>query len=168
MSNSLWPHGLQPTRLLCPWDVPGKNTGVGCHFLLQGILPTQGSNPHLLHWQVDSLPYEPPGKPLLFHTCMCTRAHTRVCVCVCVYSYDVSKNHWVLIAQSCPTLCDPMNCNSPGSSVHKILQARILQWVAMPFSGGSSQPRGWTWVSCMADRFHLNHQGSPQTTEKPN
>ena len=41
--NSLPPHGLQPTRLLCPWDFPGKNTGVGCHFLLQGIFPTQGS-----------------------------------------------------------------------------------------------------------------------------
>jgi len=42
------PHGLQPTRLLCPWDTPGKNTGVGCHALLQGIFPTQGSNPGLL------------------------------------------------------------------------------------------------------------------------
>ena len=41
---------------LCPWDFPGKNTGVGCHFLLKGIFPTQGSNPGLLHWQVDSLP----------------------------------------------------------------------------------------------------------------
>ena len=44
MSNSLWPHGLGPTRLLYPWDFPGKNTGVGCHSLLQGIFPTQGSN----------------------------------------------------------------------------------------------------------------------------
>ena len=49
MSESLQPHGLQPTRLLCPWDSPGKNTGVGYHSLLQGILPTQGSNPSLLH-----------------------------------------------------------------------------------------------------------------------
>ena len=47
--GSLQPHGLQPTRLLCPWDFPGKNTGVGCHFLLQGIFLTQGSNPDLLH-----------------------------------------------------------------------------------------------------------------------
>ena len=52
----LCPYGLQPTRLLCPWDSPGKNTGVGCHFLLQGILLTQGSNPRLLHWQKNSLP----------------------------------------------------------------------------------------------------------------
>ena len=52
---TLQPHGLQPIRLLCPWDFPGKNTGVGCHFLLQGIFLTQGSNLHLLHWQADSL-----------------------------------------------------------------------------------------------------------------
>ena len=44
MSDSLWPYGLGPARLLCPWDSPGTNTGVGCHFLLQGIFPTQGSN----------------------------------------------------------------------------------------------------------------------------
>ena len=49
MSSSLWLHGLQPSRLLCPWDFPGKNTGVGCHFLLQEIFLTQGSNPGLLH-----------------------------------------------------------------------------------------------------------------------
>ena len=41
MPDSLWPHGLQPTRLLCPWDFPGKDTGMGCHFLLQGIFPTR-------------------------------------------------------------------------------------------------------------------------------
>ena len=59
MSSSLWTHKLWPARLLCPWDSPGKNTAVGCHFLLQGIFPTQGSNPHLLHllhWQAGSLP----------------------------------------------------------------------------------------------------------------
>ena len=49
MPDSLQPQGLQPTRLLCPWDFPGKNTGVGRHFLLQGIFPIQGSNPGLLH-----------------------------------------------------------------------------------------------------------------------
>ena len=48
VSHSVRPHGLQPVRLLCPWDSPGKNTGVGCHVLLQGIFPTQGSNPGLL------------------------------------------------------------------------------------------------------------------------
>ena len=49
VSNSLRFHGLQSTRILCPWDFPGKNTGVGCHFLLQGIFPTQGYNSCLLH-----------------------------------------------------------------------------------------------------------------------
>ena len=63
--DSLQPCGLY-ARLLCPWDSPGKNTEVGCHALLQGIFPTQGSNPHLLyllHWQVGSLPLVPSGKP---------------------------------------------------------------------------------------------------------
>ena len=58
--------GLQPARLLCPWDSPGKSTGVGCHAPLQGIFPTQGSKPplsSLLGWPLDSLPPVPPGKP---------------------------------------------------------------------------------------------------------
>ena len=59
----------------------------------------------------------------------------------------------VLVAQSCPTLCNPMDCSAPGSSVHGIPQARILEWVAMPFSRGSSQPKDQTWVSCIAGRF---------------
>ena len=57
------PMGCSPTRLLCPWDSPGQNTVVGSHPLLQGVFPTQGLNPGLLHWQSDSLPCEPPGKP---------------------------------------------------------------------------------------------------------
>ena len=55
LSRVLPPHGLLPARLLCPWEFPGKNTGVGCHALLQRIFPTQGLNPRLLHWQADSL-----------------------------------------------------------------------------------------------------------------
>ena len=58
----------------------------------------------------------------------------------------------VLVAQSCPILCDPMDCSLPGSSVHGILQARILEWVAISFPRGSSWPRDWTWVSCVAGR----------------
>ena len=57
-----YPMDCSPPRL-CPWDFPGKNIGAGCHFLLQGIVPTQGSNPCLLHWQADSFTTEPPGKP---------------------------------------------------------------------------------------------------------
>ena len=61
------------------------------------------------------------------------------CVCVC--------------AQSCPTLCNPVDCSPPGSSVHGILQARILEWAAISFSRGSPQPRDRTWVSCTAGRL---------------
>ena len=59
----------------------------------------------------------------------------------------------VLVDQLCLTLCDPMDCNPPGSSVHGILQARILKWVAIPFSRGSFQSRDQTQVSCLAGRF---------------
>ena len=66
MSDSLWSQGLGPTRLLCPWNFPGKNTGVGYLFLLQGSFPTQGSNSHLLCillWKANFLPLVLPGKP---------------------------------------------------------------------------------------------------------
>ena len=52
-----------PVITLCPWDFPGKNAGVGCHFFLQGIFLTQGLNPHLQHWQVGSLPLQNLGSP---------------------------------------------------------------------------------------------------------
>ena len=78
----MWPHRQQPTRLRCPWDSPGKNTGVGCHFLLQ---------------------------------CMKVKSESQV-------------------AQSCPTVRDPMDCSLPGSSAHGILQARVLEWGAIAFS----------------------------------
>ena len=63
MSNSLQPHGLWPTRLLCPWNSSGKNTGVGCHFLLHGIFPTQGLNPSLqpCRWTLHQLSHK--GSP---------------------------------------------------------------------------------------------------------
>ena len=77
MSDSVWPHRWQPTRLPRPWDSPGKNTRVGCHFFLQ---------------------------------CMKVRSESEV-------------------AQSCPTPSDPMDCSPPGSSVHGIFQARVLEWV---------------------------------------
>ena len=84
MSNSVRPHRRQPTRLPRPWDSPGKNTGVGCHFLLQ---------------------------------CMQVKSDSEV-------------------TQSCPTPSDPMDCSLPGSSVHGICQARVLEWVATAFSAG--------------------------------
>jgi len=59
----------------------------------------------------------------------------------------------VLVTQSCLTLCDPIHCSIPGSSVHEILQARILEWIAIPVSRRSSLPRDLTGVSCIAGRF---------------
>ena len=66
-----------------------------------------------------------------------------VCACVCV----------CLVTQSYSTFCNPIDCSLPGSFVHGILQERILQSVAIPFSRGSSQPRDWIWVSCIAGGF---------------
>ena len=66
IANCLQPHGLCPARLLCPWGSPGKITGVGCHFLLLGVFPTQGSYPcllHLLNWQAHSSPLWYLGSP---------------------------------------------------------------------------------------------------------
>ena len=80
MSDSVQSHRRQPSRLPHPWDSPGKNTGVGCHFLLQ---------------------------------CMKVKSESEV-------------------AQSCPTLRDPMDCSPPGSSIHGIFQARVLEWGALP------------------------------------
>ena len=59
----------------------------------------------------------------------------------------------VLVTQFCPTLCDPMDCSPPVSSVHGILQTRILEWVAISYCRESSWPRAWTWVSCIAGSF---------------
>ena len=98
------------------------------------------------------------------------RSLMRLCICVVaivmlplsfVVLFESSHFLWwvllvkveVLIAQLCLTLCDPMDCSLLGSSVHGILQARILEWVAIPFSRGSSQPRDWAQVSCFAGRF---------------
>ena len=85
MSDSVWPHRWQPTRLSHLWDSPGENTGVGCHFLLQ---------------------------------CMKVKSESEV-------------------TQSCPTLSDPLDCSPPGSSVHGIFQARVLEWAAIAFSGAA-------------------------------
>ena len=79
---------------------------------------------------------------------------------------NVLHSEWYIAAavkspQSCPTLCNPIDSSPPGSPVPGILQATILEWVAIPFSRGSSWPRGWTWVSCTADRLSLSHQGTP-------
>ena len=99
-----------------------------------------------------------------FHT-FCCRLKYDIKICfLALYLMQKSKPtifRWrkcilfvlVLVAQSCLTLCSPMDSSLPGSSAHGVLQARILEWVAISFSRGSSQPRDWTWVSCVAGRF---------------
>ena len=73
------------------------------------------------------------------------------------YSHqDGMKERKELVAQSCPTLCNPMDCSAPGSSIHGIFQARILEYFAISFSRGSSQPRDQTWVSCTAEKLFTN------------
>ena len=114
---------IQPIRLLCPWDFPGKNTGVGCHFLLQGIFPTQGSNPHflyLLHWQTDSLSLHHLEAPPTIY-----EVYNTICTYILywdslLFSIDVASNlaQFSSVAQSCPSLCDPMNRSTPGLPVH--------------------------------------------------
>ena len=120
---TLWSHGRKPARLLCPWYSAGKSTAVSCHSLLQGIFLTQGLTPCLLHC----------GQ-ILYNL-----SHQR--------SPKVKWNE-LKIVQSCWTLCYPM-----GYTVHEILQARILEWVSIPFSRGSSQPRDQTQVSHIAGEF---------------
>ena len=63
------------------------------------------------------------------------------------------QKDYVLVAESCMTLCDPIDCSPSGSSVHGILQARIMEWAAIPFSRETSQPRDWTLVSRITGRF---------------
>ena len=95
--------------------------------------------------------------------------------CTCVsYLFEYRIHWWFLpvsmdmFVQSCPTLCDPMDYSLPGSSVYGIFQARILEWVAISLSRGSSQSRDWTQVSCTAGRlYHLSHQGSPRLFTLP-
>ena len=86
-------------------------------------------------------------------------------VCLSLPAFPLQHVWWIsavisfyrcLVAQSCPALCNPLNCSPPGSSVLGIFQARVLEWVAISLSRGSSPPRGWTWVSCIAGGFSAN------------
>ena len=98
-----------------------------------------------VHWFLQGLltgaPLEKSTRSIYSNIFLTQYSITAVGVCVC------------LVTQSCPTPGDPMNCNSPGSSVHGIFLARILEWVAIPSSRGSFQPRDWTWLSCIEGRF---------------
>ena len=141
----LWPHGLKPSRLLCPWNFLGKNTKMGCHFLLQGFFLTQELNLCLPHWQADSLPLSYQRSPkiwLALHKWGKKKKAYRALICA-------SESE---VTQSWPTLCDPMDCSLPGSSIHGIFKATVLEWVAISFFRGSSRLRDWIWVSHVVGR----------------
>ena len=118
----------------------GKNTGVSCPFLLQGVCLTQGSNPYLPHWRVDSLLLSHMGSPDSTYKCF------QMIFVFWLTSLSMIRSRSIHVAtngiaaaaakllQSCPTLCDPVDGSPPGSSVPGILQARILEWVAISFS----------------------------------
>ena len=133
---------------VCPWDFPGKGTVLGCYFLLQGIFPTQRSNMLLLHWQADPLSLPPAAAAAKVASVMSdsVRPHRRQLTRLPCPWDSPGKNtgvgcHFLLqcmevkteseVAQSCPTLSDPMDCSLPGSSVHGIFQARVLEWDAI-------------------------------------
>ena len=103
VSNSLRPYGVQPTRLLCSWDFSGKNIGVGCHFLLWGIFPTQGSNSrllHLLYWQIQALPLSHLGNPfssVKFLSCVQLFATPWIAACQACLSITNSQSLLTLL-----------------------------------------------------------------------
>ena len=150
MSSSLWPHGLQLARLLCQWNSPDhKNTGIGNHSLLEGIILTKVSNPGLLLCRqiLDHLSHR--GSPcrsiscfkldvLVFCFWIVCFLHM-LCVCVCMLRHF--SHVWLFAI--------PMDCSPPVASVHRILQARILEWIAFDSSRGSSWQRDQTRVSCL-------------------
>ena len=145
----MWPHRRQPTHLPHPWDSPGKNTGMGCHFLLQCMKVKSKSEvaqlcPTLCDLIVCNLPCSS------FHGIFQARVLEWVASAFSPLAahkcYDQVK-----VTQSCPTLWDPMDY-----TVHGILQARIVERVAFIFTSRSSRPRKQTWVSRIASGFFTN------------
>ena len=108
----LWSHGLWPTRLLCPWDFPDENAGLGCHFLLQGIFLTQESNPCLLHWQADSLPLSYREAPKKFPGTFKVKFHNfrkSYIIFIVIYSFFLMFIHrWCLILLLCQVKLNPL------------------------------------------------------------
>ena len=139
--SSVMSDSLQPYGLYSPWNSPSQDTGVGCHALLQGNLPNPGIKPWSPTLQVVSSPAEPQRKP----------KNTGVGSLSLLLQIFPPRN-WtgskVKVAQSCLTLCNPMD-----HRIHGILQARILEWVAFPFCGGSSQPRDGNQITLIASGY---------------
>ena len=128
VSDSVRPHGQQPTRLLRPWDSPGKNTGVGCHFLLQCMKVESESEVTqsclTLSYPIDCCL---PGSSIhgIFRATVLEWG---------AIAFSPEDSATAKSRQSCLTLCDPIDSSPPGSTVPGILQARILEWVAISFS----------------------------------
>ena len=146
MSDSERPHGLQPTKLLHPWDFPGKSTAVGCHCLLwKWVLPNINHLSITNH--LSSSIYINKWKKSI------------VLVWITKYGYQTREviYGWQRKLESavpkwCPLFESSWTVAYQASSVHGILQARMLEWVALPSSRGSFWLRNQTWVSCVADQ----------------
>ena len=156
-----------PVAQLCLtlWPMDCSLPGSSFHGIPQGrilervvifspwIFLTQGLNTNLLHWQVDSLPLSHLGSPesakyIYIPSLSCLPSTPPLLFSILKKVSVLYLESEVKVTQSCPTVCDPMDY-----TVHGTLQARILEWVAFPFSRGSSQPRGWIQVSHIAGRF---------------
>ena len=128
MSDSVRPHRWKPTRLPRPWDSPGKNTGVGCHFLLQCMkVKSESEVAQLclpLGYRLWTVAHQAPLSMGFFHA-----ENTGVGCHFLLQCMKVKSESEV--AQSCQTLSDPMDCSPPGPSVHGIFQARVVEWGAI-------------------------------------
>ena len=117
VSNSLWPHGLQPARLLCPWKSSGKNIGGVCHFLLQGIFPTQGLNPALPHCRQILYHLSHQGSPLSPNSVLILQTWNVRCL---------SPSSWFLpqaFNTVCPSPAHPLeNSFTPSSALRLLLE----------------------------------------------
>ena len=132
MSDSVRPHRRQPTRLPRPWDSPGKNTGVGCHFLLQCMkMKSESEVSQSCLTPSDPMDCSPSGSSN--HSIW--RVQERVAITFSEFSSATAATS----LQSCPTLCDPIDGSPPGSPIAGILKARTLEWVAISFSNA------WKW-----------------------
>ena len=125
MPDSMQPHRWQPTRLLCPWDSLGKNTGVDCQFLLQCMHAKSLQSCPTLCNPIDG---SPPGSPVL------GILQERILEWVAISFSNAWKWKVKVKSLSCVRLCDPMDCSLPGSSVCGIFQARVLEWGSIAFS----------------------------------
>ena len=120
--DSVRPHRQQPTRLRSTWDSPGKNTGVGCHFLLQCMkVKSQSEVTQSYPTLCDPMDYNPPGSSCPWHF---PSKNSRVGCHFLLQCMKVKSQSEV--TQSCPTRSNPMDCSPPGSSAHGIFQARVL------------------------------------------